>query len=73
MSRGFLDDERRSRDVPARSDLVEISAELRHETDRAWLIFDGSREVWIPKSQAQRDGPATFTMSERLATEKGLI
>jgi hypothetical protein len=77
MARGFLDDDRRrgptaGQDAPRKSDLVDIAAELRRETDRAWLIFDGDREAWIPKSQAER-GRDTFTMPEWLAREKGLI
>lgn len=68
MTRGFLSD---GGDV-RKSDLVDISAEVRRETDKAWLIFDGDREVWLPKSQAERDRN-TFTMPEWLATEKGLI
>lgn len=30
---------------------VEIDCEVIRETDSALLIFDGKREVWIPKSQ----------------------
>jgi|GEM_PF-1482220 len=30
---------------------VEIAVEVRAETDKALLVFDGAREVWIPKSQ----------------------
>lgn len=56
-----------------RSDLVDIKAELIHETEKAYLINDGDREVWIPKSQVEFDGDRTFTMKERLAKEKWLI
>ena len=61
-----------------KSDLIDIAAELRAETDKAWLIFDGGREAWIPKSQAelteQEIGPfQVWTMPEWLAKEKGLI
>lgn len=68
MSRGFLSDER-----VQRSSLVDIAAEIKRETDKAWLVSDGEREVWLPKSQAEFDGTATFTMPEWLALEKGLI
>ena len=67
MSRGFLDD-----DQTRKSDLVEIDAEVRGETAKAWRISDGDREVWLPKSQVERDG-STFTMPEWLAKEKELI
>ena len=68
MTRGFLSDEN-----VRKSDLVDIAAETRRETEKAWLIFDGYREVWLPKSQAERNPDGTYTMSEWIATEKGLI
>lgn len=55
------------------SKLTDIAAELRHETERAYLIFDGAQEVWLPKSQAERNSDGTFTLPEWLAKEKGLI
>lgn len=69
------------------SDLVDITAELKHETDKAYLIDDGSgKEVWVPKSHVERSNQPVriaekgqsnhtfeFTMPEWLATEKGLI
>lgn len=56
------------------SDLIEISGEIRHETDKAWLVFDGAREGWVPKSQAEYDASdKTFTMPLWLATEKGFV
>ena len=33
------------------SESVILSGEVRRETERAILFFDGAREVWIPKSQ----------------------
>lgn len=30
---------------------IEIACEVRRETDAAYLINDGTREAWIPKSQ----------------------
>lgn len=64
---------------PHRSDLVDISVVLVHETDRAWLLdYGGSEKVWLPKSQGElaRDvgGKSwTLTLPERVANEKGLI
>lgn len=55
------------------SKLTDIAAELRHETERAYLIFDGAQAVWLPKSQAERNTDGTFTPPEWLAREKGLI
>lgn len=54
--------------------LVDIAGELRHETERAFLLFDGARTVWLPKSQVEHhpeDG--VFVMPEWLAKEKELI
>lgn len=62
------------RGTSGRSDLVDVAGELRRETEKAFLIFDGLKEVWLPKSQVEhspQDG--TFTMPEWLAMEKGLI
>lgn len=56
-----------------RSDLIDIAAELRHETERAFLVFDGTRTVWLPKSQVEQNDDGTFTMPEWLAKEKELI
>lgn len=58
----------------ARKELVDIAAELRHETDAAYLVDDGTRKVWLPKSEVEYDvGEGTFTMPEWLALDKGLI
>lgn len=57
-----------------KSDLIEISALWCGETDKAFRInADGNNEVWVPKSQVQRDGVDTFTMPEWLAKDKGFI
>jgi hypothetical protein len=56
--------------------LCDIAAELRHETDRAFLIFDGDKKVWLPKSMVEHcnhDGADIFTMPTWLAQEKELI
>jgi hypothetical protein len=56
-----------------KSDLVDIAAEVRGETDKAWRLFDGDRLEWVPKSQVEDNGDGTFAMPEWLATEKGFI
>lgn len=62
--------------------LIDLACELRHETDKAFLIFDGAREVWIPKSLAEWEpapnrssssSTGTITMPEWLAQREGLI
>ncbi len=69
MTRGFQDDDARG----YRADLVDIAATLRRETPLAWCIFDGAREVWVPKSQVEKNPDGTWTMRERMAIEKGLL
>jgi hypothetical protein len=54
-------------------ELVDIAAELRHETEKAFLVFDGAKTVWLPKSQVEQNDDGTFTMPEWLAHEKELI
>ncbi len=54
-------------------DIVEIAAELRHETDAAYFIDDGVKRVWVPKSKTQQNDDGTFSMPEWLAMDKGLI
>jgi hypothetical protein len=65
-----------------RGETVEIFATFVYESEMAVLINDGGGEVntWVPKSQMQDlpdeliEGETyTFTMSEWIATEKGLI
>lgn len=57
-----------------RSDLIDIAAELCRETGKAFLMFDGDREVWLPKSLVEYDPDGgTFAMPEWLAKDKGLI
>lgn len=65
--------------------LIDIAAELRHETDNAYLLYDGRSEikkgdtkpselrVWVPKSQVENNEDGTFTMPEWLALDKGFI
>ena len=56
-----------------RSDLVDIAAELRGETDKAFRLYDGARTEWVPKSQVENNEDGTFAMPEWLAKEKGFI
>ena len=54
--------------------LVDIAAELRHETLKAYLIFDGDQEVWVPKSLVEHnEDDGTFIMPEWLAKKLELI
>lgn len=57
---------------------IEIAVEVRQRTDKAFLVFDGKTECWIPRSQisdysGDDESPETIFIPEWLAHEKGLI
>lgn len=57
---------------------IEIACEVRRTTDKARLIFDGTKEVWIPESQISdecEDKGKTISIfiPEWLAIDKGLV
>jgi hypothetical protein len=52
---------------------IEISAEMEHESEKAFLLFDGDKRVWVPKSQVKWIGKNLWEMPEWLAKDKGLI
>jgi hypothetical protein len=56
-------------------ELVDIEGELRHETEKAYLLDHGADEpVWLPKSMCEWDmDSGTMTMPQWLAKDKGLI
>lgn len=57
-----------------RSNLIDIAGELQGETEKAYRFFDGTKTVWLPKSQCQWDpDEKVMTMEEWLATDKELI
>lgn len=56
-----------------RSELFDLAAEIKGETDKAWRLSDGTKTEWVPKSQVEDNGDGTFTMPEWLAREKGFI
>lgn len=60
-----------------RSDLVDIACELIHQTEKALLVHDGGKQVWVPKAcaefVAERGRFGTLTLPENVAHEKGLI
>ena len=59
--------------VDRNNEIIEIAAEKKRETDDAYLLFDGDREVWVPKFLVQEDEEGIFQMPEWLALEKELI
>lgn len=56
-----------------RERLTDIACEIRDERPLAYLIFDGARTEWVPKSQCEKNDDGTVTMPEWLAREKGFI
>ena len=57
-------------------ELVDISGELvsPFETELAYRFYDGSKAVWLPKSQCQWDADeGIMTMPSWLAEEKELM
>jgi hypothetical protein len=56
-----------------RSELFDLAAEIKGETDKAWRLFDGTKTEWVPKSQVENNGDGTFTMPTWLAKDKGFI
>ena len=57
----------------------EIAGDIVHETDKAWLVNDGTKDVWLPKSQCEFTPSrgnvlhGVFDVPVWLAREKGLI
>jgi len=56
---------------------IEFYGEIKKETERAYLVFDGANEIWLPKSQLEKKrvkgNDCKFTIPEWLAKEKGII
>jgi hypothetical protein len=62
----------------AKSDLIDVVVIIKAETSKAYLVTDGAKEVWLPKSQIEvekhKDSmTSTVTMPEWLAIEKRLV
>jgi len=58
--------------------MVEFYAELRRETEHAYLLFDGAYEIWIPISQVDEFESVNgvdykVSVPEWLAKKKGII
>lgn len=53
--------------------LVDIAAEIRGETEKAYRLYDGNKTEWVPKSQVEMNDDGTWTMPLWLAMEKGFI
>ena len=57
----------------AKSELYDFAGQKRNETEKAFLIFDGDQEVWLPKSHVEENGDGTFTIPQWLAEEKKIV
>jgi hypothetical protein len=53
--------------------LFDFEATLKHETDNAFLVSDGEKDYWLPKSMTENNRDGTFTIPEWLAIEKGIV
>jgi RNase P/RNase MRP subunit p29 len=53
--------------------LYDFEGRVVHETEKALLLSDGTRQAWFPRSMVQDNGDGTFTVPERLAVEKGFV
>lgn len=56
-----------------KKELTDITAEVRAETEKALLLYDGKRTEWVPKSQVEDNRDGTFTMPTWLAEDRGLV
>ena len=54
---------------------AELDFEVKHETENAWLVTDGIKEDWLPKSIAIRDenDQGRFTVPVWWAEKKGFV
>ena len=57
----------------SKSELYDFAGQIRHETDKAVLVFDGEHEIWLPRSHVEINGDGTFTVPQWLAEEKELV
>lgn len=39
-----------------KSELFDLAAEVKGETDKAWRLFDGTKTEWVPKFQVEDNG-----------------
>lgn len=53
--------------------LIDIAADVNVETEKAYLLNDGTRTAWAPKSIVENNKDGTFTMPEWFAMDRGFI
>lgn len=59
--------------MPRQRELFDIAAKILAETEKAFLLDDGTKREWVPKSQVEEHGDGTFTMPMWLAKDKGFV
>jgi hypothetical protein len=57
----------------AKSEMVEVFAEVQGETDKALKLTDGQKVQWVPKSQIKEIAEGLYSMPVWLAEKKGFI
>ena len=50
-----------------------IALDLIRTSEEAYLVTDGKREFWLPKSQATDNEDGTFDIEDWLAYKEGLV
>lgn len=54
-----------------------INCKLEHETEKAWLVNDGTKQGWVPKSQGEifrcADGTYDLFAEEWILKKLGFI
>lgn len=59
--------------VSKNPEVVDVTASICGETDKALKLYDGSRKEWVAKQHVEDNADGTFTMPFWLAKEKGFI
>lgn len=50
-----------------------VALDLIRATDDAYLVSNGDRKFWLPKSQATDNEDGTFDVEDWLAYKEGLV
>lgn len=50
-----------------------VTLDLIRTTEDAYLVSNGERELWLPKSQATDNEDGTFDIEDWLAYKEGLV
>lgn len=60
-----------------KSEIIDITVTLVHETEKAWKVNDGKKEFWVPKSigELEKRGKVFYELSvpEWLAEKEDLL